>query len=95
MAASSPERVCMSRTKSSMSASWAAWPTTTRSGPSATTSQVVVGDQGGDLDDDVALRVEAGHLEVHPGQHRARCYREVPARPAPEAVSMTVLGRRV
>ena len=31
--------------------------------------QVVVGDQGGDLHDDVAGRVEPGHLEVHPYEH--------------------------
>ena len=31
--------------------------------------EVVVGDQGRDLDDDVGPRVEAGHLEIHPHQH--------------------------
>ena len=37
--------------------------------------EVVVGDEGGDLDDDVAGRVEAGHLEVHPHQHGGDCTR--------------------
>ena len=31
--------------------------------------QVVVGDQRGDLDDDVSLDVQPGHLEIHPYQH--------------------------
>jgi dUTP pyrophosphatase len=31
--------------------------------------EVVVGDDGGDLDDGVAGGVEPGHLEVHPHQH--------------------------
>ena len=31
--------------------------------------QVVVGDQGGHLDDDVAAHVESGHLQIHPHQH--------------------------
>jgi hypothetical protein len=31
--------------------------------------QVVVGDQDGDLQDDVTVCVEAGHLQVDPGQH--------------------------
>ena len=34
--------------------------------------EVVVGEEGGDLDDRVACGVETGHLEVHPGEHRAR-----------------------
>ena len=42
---------------------------TTRSGPSATIAQVVVGDDRGDLDDHVAGVVEPGHLEIHPDQH--------------------------
>src|ERR1019366_685171 len=44
--------------------------------------EFVVGDEDGDLDDDVARRLEAGHLEVHPSEHARRCYRcrsEVPA----------------
>ncbi len=36
--------------------------------------QVVVGEQRGDLDDDMARRVETGHLQVHPGQHDPRLY---------------------
>ena len=31
--------------------------------------QVVVGDQGGHLDDDIAFDVQSGHLQVHPHQH--------------------------
>jgi len=31
--------------------------------------EVVIGDQGGDLHDDVAPRVESGHLQIHPYQH--------------------------
>ena len=31
--------------------------------------EVVVGDQSRDLDDHISVRVEAGHLEVHPHQH--------------------------
>ena len=31
--------------------------------------EVVVGDDGGDLDDDVAGVIEPGHLEIHPDQH--------------------------
>ena len=34
--------------------------------------EVVVGDERGDLDDHVAVRLEAGHLEVHPDEHRGR-----------------------
>ena len=33
--------------------------------------EIVVGDERGDLDDGVAGRVEPGHLQVHPGEHRA------------------------
>src|SRR5690606_4315874 len=44
--------------------------------------QLVVGDQGGDLDDHVAAGVEAGHLEVHPHEH------------APEASGPPVAARR-
>ena len=60
------------------SCSGVAW--TTRSGPSATMVQVVVGHQGGDLDDGVAGRIEPGHLEIDPGQHGRACYRS----PGPE-----------
>jgi hypothetical protein len=31
--------------------------------------QFVVGDDGGDLDDHVHRRIEAGHLQVHPHEH--------------------------
>jgi hypothetical protein len=31
--------------------------------------EVVVGDQGRDLDDHVSIGLEPGHLEVHPRQH--------------------------
>ena len=33
--------------------------------------EVVVGDEGGDLDDGVARRIESCHLEIDPGQHVA------------------------
>ena len=36
--------------------------------------QLIVGDQGGDLDDHVLRRVEPGHLQIHPDQHRATGY---------------------
>ena len=32
--------------------------------------EVVVGEEGRDLDDDVLGRIEARHLEVHPDEHR-------------------------
>ena len=32
--------------------------------------QLVVGHDRGDLDDDVAGRLEPGHLEIDPGEHR-------------------------
>ena len=38
-------------------------------GPLGDDLEVVVGDEGGDLHDQVVDRVEAGHLEVHPGEH--------------------------
>ena len=41
----------------------------TRSGPSSMMLQLVVGDDRGDLDDQVARVVETGHLEIHPNQH--------------------------
>jgi hypothetical protein len=31
--------------------------------------ELVVGDQRGDLDDGVALRVQPGHLQVEPDEH--------------------------
>ena len=31
--------------------------------------EFVVGDQRGDLDDDVTRRLQAGHLQVHPDEH--------------------------
>ena len=40
--------------------------------------QIVVGDQTGDLDDDVAGGIQSGHLEIHPGQHGRACYRPPP-----------------
>jgi hypothetical protein len=43
-------------------------------GPFGHHLQLVVGDQCGDLDDDVARRVESGHLQVHPGQHERAHY---------------------
>ena len=42
--------------------------------------QVVVGDEGGDLDDGVARRIEPRHLEIDPGQHARACYRSAQAR---------------
>ena len=36
--------------------------------PSSTRLEVVVGDERRDLDDHVALDVEAGHLEIEPHQ---------------------------
>ena len=44
--------------------------------------QVVVGDEGGDLDDGVARRIEPRHLEIDPGQHARACYRSVTGRGA-------------
>ena len=60
---------CAPRRPSAASSSGEAW--TTRSGPSCDDGEVVVGDQGGDLDDGVARRIEPGHLEIDPGQHVA------------------------
>ena len=40
--------------------------------------EVVVGDERGDLDDDVTVRFEAGHLQVHPHEHRRRLGRPPP-----------------
>ena len=34
--------------------------------------QLIVGDDGGDLDDGVCVRIETGHLEVHPREHGVR-----------------------
>ena len=67
----SPLSACILTTTGSMASSASAGAWTTRSGPSATIVQVVVGDQHGDLQDHVPVRVEAGHLQVHPGQHAA------------------------
>ena len=33
--------------------------------------ELVVGDERCDLDDDVAVGIESGHLEIHPDQHVA------------------------
>ena len=61
---------CASRaTTSSIAASASGGWCTTRSRPSPTTVELVVGDDRGDLDDDVTTRVEPGHLEVHPDEH--------------------------
>ena len=38
-------------------------------GPFGDDLELVVGDDGGDLDDHVPGRIEAGHLEVHPHEH--------------------------
>ena len=38
-------------------------------GPLGDDVQFVVGDDGGDLDDHVHRRIEAGHLQVHPHEH--------------------------
>ena len=70
MRSSRPESVCMRTTTSSISASSSSVAWTTRSGPSATIVEVVVGDERGDLDDDVSAGIEAGHLQVHPREHR-------------------------
>ena len=70
MSSSSPLLVCMSRTKSSMVASCSAVVAHHQVGTLGHDGQLVVGDQRGDLDDDMAVDVEPGHLEVHPHQHR-------------------------
>ena len=66
-----PDLVCISVTKSPISAicSGVAW--MTRSGPSAIDVEVVVGDQRRDLDDDVTQRFESGHLQIHPHEHES------------------------
>ena len=60
--------MCIVRTKSSISASASGGWCTMRSMPSSTRLEVVVGDERRDLDDHVALDVEAGHLEIEPHQ---------------------------
>jgi len=40
-------------------------------GPFGDDRELVVGDERGDLDDDVPVGVEAGHLEIHPDEHPA------------------------
>ena len=65
---SSPDLVCIVRTKSSICASASAGWCTTRSIPSSSSSSSRVGDGDGDLDDAVPLDVEPGHLEVEPHQ---------------------------
>ena len=89
---SSPDFVCILRTKSSMRASASASWCTTMSMPSSSELELGVGDDARDLDDHVALDVETGHLEVDPHQpvvvarergHRAARYRgRGPARAA-------------
>jgi len=39
--------------------------------------EVVVRDEGGDLDDGVACGIEPGHLEIHPCEHDTGCYRRL------------------
>ena len=34
--------------------------------------EIVVGDEGGDLDNGMAGGIEPGHLQVHPGEHAPR-----------------------
>jgi len=43
----------------------------TMSGPSATMFMFIIGDDGGNFDDDVLVGIQPGHLEVHPHQHGA------------------------
>ncbi len=69
IAASRPDRVCISRTTGSIASSWSAAGVHDQVGALGDHGQLVVGDQGGDLHDDVAGGVEPGHLEVHPYEH--------------------------
>ena len=70
-----------SRTKSSIAASCPRWRRSPGRGPRPR-GQVVVGDQGGDLHDDVAVRLEPRHLQIHPDQHARSCYRSPPGQAA-------------
>ena len=91
ISASSPERVCMAVTKSSISASCSGVAWTTRSGPSATmfrSSSVTR----------LAIStmtwrdgIESGHLEIDPGQHGRACYRS-PSEGGKSGVALLVVS---
>ena len=55
--------------------------------------ELVVGDDRGDLDDDVAGRVEPGHLEIHPDEHGRRVLHVVVATRARRARAPRRPGR--
>ena len=72
IAVSSPLEVCMSTTTGSMPDERLGRLVHDEVGALGDDLELVVGDDRGDLDDDVLRRVEAGHLEVHPDEHRRR-----------------------
>ncbi len=69
MAFSRPLWVCIERTTSSMPSKRLGGCRQHQIRTFGDDLEVIVGDEGGDLDDDVAAGVQAGHLEVHPRQH--------------------------
>ena len=73
IAVSSPLVVCILRTTSSIS-KLLGRRTDDEVGPFCDDVELVVGDDRGDLDDDVVRWVQSGHLEVHPGEHRWASY---------------------
>ena len=69
----SPERACVALFQLSMPSSTASLWCTTRTGPSATTLQVLVGDHQRDLEDAVGLGPQPAHLQVDPDEVGASC----------------------
>ena len=49
--------------------------------------QVVVGDQGGDLDDDITTGIQSRHLQIHPDEHEVSDYVPAAARPVARSCS--------
>ena len=70
-----PERVCISTTKGSIRVEHVIVLVDHEIGTFGDDRQLVVGDDGGDLDDDVAAVVETRHLQVHPHEHDSGHYR--------------------
>ncbi len=71
IAVSSPDFVCISTTTGSIAGEDVVVGMDDEIGALGDDAQLVVGDDGGDLDDAVSGVVEPGHLEVHPHEHRA------------------------
>ena len=69
IASISPDFVCISVTKSPISSICSGDGVDDEVGTFGDHDEVVVGDQRGDLNDDVTLRFEARHLQIHPYQH--------------------------